>query len=211
MKKKLRWIISFIIAVIILSAFAYAVISHCNEEPYAFPGAYLEYHIRGHSNYSIYYEVKSVGGGMMSYVESTHYSNGTWENVTYKESVNNPTNFPAVPQEKIGTDNITVLNMNFHLVGKQMIDVNNRSYYTLEYLHQSIGVVINIFVDSSTGIILKGVMSNLYYTWNFELIGTNIHPKSCTLEYASLGIAGTVAGIFLYWLWPKKRFIHAGE
>ena len=206
--RKLIKLIAFIIVIALLALFIYILISYCDAEPYAFQGAYLKYHISGPVNYTIAYRVESVRNNMMTYVEIIHYPNGTWENTTYIENVDDPTHFPAIPREKIGASNVTLFNLTFHLVGEKRIMLNNNSYDALEYLYEKIDMITDIFIDHSTGIILKGERQFHSYYWNFELEDTNIVSKNCVFYYGVMAGVVIVAAITMtmYWVWGKKRF-----
>ncbi len=203
-----KWVklTAFIIVIALLGVFIYAILSSCNMEPYAFQGAYLKYRISGPINYTITYSVQSVHNSMMTYARFIHYPNDTWENTTYVENVKNPYNFPAIPHEKIGASNITLFNLTFHLIGNKRIMVNNNSYEALEYMYEKIDIAMDIFVDYSTGVILKGDRQFYSYYWNFELIGTNIIPKNCMFQYGVVIGAAAVAAFAMYWMWTEKGF-----
>ncbi len=189
------------ILTIFLVSTIYFDVSYCSQEVYAFKGAMLKYSVIGPENWTETYIVKEVVDDTMVYVKEIHYFNGTWMNRTFKENVEQPVNFPAVPQSNIGKKNVLLLNRTFQLVEKTRIILNNHIYTAFEYAYGEIGVVIDLFIDSQTGIILNGTKVFHGYNWHFQLVDTNIKPKNCSIIYIIIGVelsATMVAGWSIY-------------
>ncbi len=201
--KKVKKMMAISVLVILLLSMLYLVISYCIQEPYAFKGARISYSITGSEKWTETYVVKDVCDDTMVYVREIHYINGTWINQTFKECVKRPVNFPAVPQSEIGAKRISLLNNSFQLVEKRAIIIDNCKYTAFEYVYGKIGVIIDLFIESQTGIVLNGTWIAHGYRWYFQLISTNIKPKNCIVIY-TLTIIGISIATITVWLILKN-------
>lgn len=195
------------IMVIAIASLAFLPVYHfyfCTGEIYSFKGAYLQYSVTGPENYTIFYEILKIDGNGMRVLMAIHYSNGTWQNETFKDSVEHPKYIPVVPSEEIGSKNLTFMNYTFTLEGKKKLWWDGKEHAALEYTYVAINKGITIFVDLQTGIILRAINYYFTQTWHIELKDTNIKERNCIAEYILLGIFA-VSGVLSMYYYIRKR------
>ena len=207
--------IILILAIISLIFIPIYHIEFCEGELYGFEGAYVKYSLHNSSMVSVKYLIKNIDGSDMIVSKSIHYDNGTWENSTYNDNLNDPNYFPVISSKSIGKKNLTFLNTTFKFKEKKDIKINGKNYHTLVYTSWKIDEILTIYVDSSTGIIVKGTDYTYIAPGKEKLLiaeidDTNINERSCIPLIIALASFLVFLGIFLY-LYIRDRKIRLKE
>jgi ribosomal protein L40E len=178
MKQKL--VAGLIVAMLGIMVFGVFVAA---SQPYAFEGAYAKYRATSsgynYSTTSMTYTISNISGSQMDVKMESSDSYPS----THTDEIDSPHYFPAIPPSNLGGETIYISGMSYMKNGERDISVPAGTFSTYMYNLNYSSMTAQIYLDKSTGLVIKEHASDYSMDVTMELMETNIAKSGLSIPW----------------------------